>query len=222
MKRTFMWDFKAVVPIMDFDFRVTVVALQAVRGHILEKAEWPEYLSAEDRIMANFLDLPITPLFLPEGVDFAPFEGRYTSKITELTGFPSASKNFQSDGKTLRDFAEHRLGTSLEGAFFLSLENFHRSGKASIPSLEPASTPEEKLQAIVTHEDLVGISKTMEVILNPQLETGSKIIKMNPSIEQEFPNMFVMSEPGALGKAFGDLISEAVFANPTGRLRATV
>ncbi|MEI7986643.1 MAG: hypothetical protein WCI55_13535 [Armatimonadota bacterium] len=222
MKRTFMWDFKAVVPIMDFDFRVTVVALQAVRGHILEKAEWPEYLSAEDRIMANFLDLPITPLFLPEGVDFAPFEGRYTSKITELTGFPSASKNFQSDGKTLRDFAEHRLGTSLEGAFFLSLENFHRSGKASIPSLEPASAPEEKLQAIVTHEDLVGISKTMEVILNPQLETGSKIIKMNPSIEQEFPNMFVMSEPGALGKTMGDLISEAVFANPTGRLRATV
>ena len=222
MKRTFLWDFKAVVPIMDFDFRVTVVSLQAVRGHVLEKAEWPEFLSPEDRVLANFLDLPFTPLFLPEGSDFAPFENRYTTKITELTGHPSISKDFHSDGKTLRDFAEHRLGTSIEGALFLCLENFHRNGSASIPSLESTGDPVEKLQSIVNHEDALGISKAMEIILNPLLETGSKIIKMNPSIEQEFPNLFVMSEPGALGKTFGDLVSEAVFANPTGRLRATV
>ena len=209
MKRTFLWDFKAVVPIMDFDFRVTVVSLQAVRGHVLEKAEWPEFLSPEDRVLANFLDLPFTPFFLPEGSDFAPFENRYTSKITELTGHPSISKDFHSDGKTLRDFAEHRLGTSIEGALFLCLENFHRNGSASIPSLESTGDPVEKLQSIVNHDDALGISKAMEIILNPLLETGSKIIKMNPSIEQEFPNLFVMSEPGALGKTFGDLVSEA-------------
>ncbi|MEI8282763.1 MAG: hypothetical protein WCG75_10195, partial [Armatimonadota bacterium] len=95
MKRTFLWDFKAVVPIMDFDFRVTVVALQAVRGHLLDKTEQQDLPNAEERILANFLDVPITPQLLPEGSDFAPFENRYTAKISELTGFPSSTKNFQ-------------------------------------------------------------------------------------------------------------------------------
>ena len=217
-----MWDFKAVVPIMDFDFRVTVVALQAVRGHIIEQRSWPEHLGAEDRVLANFLDLPLTPLFMPELTDFNSCENRYTSKITELTGHPSASKNFQSDGKTLRDFAEFRLGTSLEGALFLCLQNFNASGRIPIPSLAANVSSPELLESVVNHDDAAGISRAMEVVLNPHLETGSKIIKMNPTIEQEFPNLFVLSEPGAAGKRFGDIVAEAVSANLPGRLRATV
>ncbi len=222
MKRTFLWDFKAVVPIMDFDFRVTVVALQAVRGHILDKAAKPESLTAEDRILANFLDLPLTPLLLPEGSDFTPFENRYMSKISELTGFPSSTKNFQVDGKTLRDFAEHRLGTSLEGALFLSLQNFNKSGRALIPSLGTDQQSIDLLQKPVTPSDISGISQVLEIILNPQLETGPKVIKMNPTIEQEFPNFLMLKDPAIQGKTFSDVISEAVSTNPVGRLKVTV
>jgi hypothetical protein len=222
MKRTFLWDFKAVVPILEFDFRVTVVALQAVRGHLLEKATGPDNLTPDDRILANFLDLPLTPQLLPLGSDFTPFENRYTSKISELTGFPSLTKNFQSDGKSLRDFAEHRLGTSLEGALFLSLQNFHRSGRAEIPSFGSDQLSIDLLQVPITATDFAGLGQVLEVILNPQLETGPKIIKMNPTIEQEFPNFLMLKDPSIVGKNFGDVISDAVSSNPVGRLKATV
>ncbi len=222
MKRTFLWDFKAVVPIMDFDFRVTVVALQAARGHLLDKTAQPDRLSSEERILANFLDVPITPRLLPEGSDFTPFENRYMSKITELTGFPSKTKNFQVDGKTLRDFAEHRLGTSLEGALFLSLQNFNTSGRAMIPTLGIERQSIDSLQQPVTATDFSGINQALEIILNPQLETGPKIIKMNPTIEQEFPNFLMLRDSALVGRTFSDVISDAVSTTPVGRLKATV
>ena len=209
MKRTFLWNFEAVVPILDFDFRVTVVALQAVRGYILEKSPWPDQISAEHRILANFLDLPITPLFLAEGSDFNPFENRYTSKLTELTGFPSKTKNFQSDGKTFRDFAEHRLGTSIEGALFLCLKNFNADGRAVIPTLAGGASKQDMLKASVTEADANGIAIAMNLILDPHLETGPKIIKMNPTVQQEFPNIESMMASSAVGKTFGDLVADA-------------
>lgn len=222
MKRTFLWDFKAVVPILDFDFRVTVVALQAVRGQLLIDAKEADHLTSEDRVLANFLDQPITPQLLPLGSDFSPFENRYMSKISELTGFPSSNKNFQPDGKTFRDFAEHRLGASIELALFLSLQNFHLSGRALIPSFGSDQQPIDLLQATVNTADFEGLTKVLEVILNPQLETGSKVIAMNPSIEQEFPNFIMLKDPSIVGKAFGDVVSEAVSGIPIGRLKATV
>ena len=222
MKRTFHWDFKAVVPILGFDFRVTVVALQAVRGHILANSSWPENLPSEHRILANFLDLPITPTFLAEDADFTPFENRYTSKITELTGFPSKSKNFQAKGKTFRDFAEHRLGTSIEGALFLCLKNFNRDGRACIPSLVLDGDIIDSLKMPVTATDMSGITQAMEILLNSQLETGSKIIQMNPTIEQEFPFLARMNDPASVGKTFEDLVSDAVYSCPVQKAVATV
>jgi hypothetical protein len=210
MKRTFLWNFEAVVPILDFDFRVTVVALQAVRGHLLERNPWPEHCGPEHRILANFLDLGLTPNFIPEGSDFTPYEHRYTSKITELTGYPSRTKNFQSDGKTLRDFVEHRLGTSIEGALFLCLGNFNKTGRAKIPSQVANKSVADLLNSPVTNADLVGITDAMELILNPMLETGSSIIRMNPKIQQEFPNLATMATQASVGKTFGEMISLAV------------
>ena len=210
MKRTFLWNFEAVVPIMEFDFRVTVVALQAVRGAIIEKSEPSVSFGSESRILANFLDVPITPKFLAESADFTPFEYRYTSKITQLTGFQSKSKDFQVAGKTLRNFAEHRLGTSIEGALFLCLKNFNSDGRASIPTLASGSSTLDLLKATVTLQDSDGLKKAMELILDPMLETGHSIIKMNPAIEKEFPNLTVLAEPNAVGKTFGDLVAEAV------------
>jgi hypothetical protein len=220
MKRTFNWNFESVVPIMDFDFRVTVVALQAVRGYILEKNPGPESLSADQRILANFLDLPITPDFLEVGSDFNPYENRYSAKITEMTGFPSNSKNFQSDGKTLRDFAHHRLGTSIAGALFLCLMNFNADGRATIPSLGEEGDMMTHLNKTVSATDLQGIRKGMEIILNPQLELGSKIIKMNPTVEQEFPNIGLLTHESAVGKTFLDLVADAVV--PVAREQVTV
>ena len=166
----------------------------------------------EQRIMANFLDLPIND-FLPVGSDFNPFENRYSSKITELTGFPSTTKNFQSDGKTFRDFAEHRLGTSLEGALYLCLKNFTTSGRVVIPSLSDNEADLEQLKGVVSPSDMHGIAEAMEIILNPQLETGSKIIKMNPTIEQEFPNFRTILSQSSVGKTFGDLVYDTVYTN---------
>ena len=222
MKRTFHWNFAAVVPIMDFDFRVTVVALQAVRGHLLELNPWPTHLGSEQKILCNFLDLPLTPYFLAIGSDFTPYENRYTSKLSELTGHPSLTKSFQSDGKTLRDFAEHRLGTSLEGALFLCLKNFNTDGRASIPSLTAQEPTIDVLTKPVTGADAAGISKAMELILNPQLETGAKIIQLNPSIQQEFPNLSTMGSADVVGKSFGDLVSNAVAPGSVVREKTTV
>lgn len=198
------------MPIMDFDFRVTTTALQALRGHILQLNSWPEELSAEHRIMANFLDLPITPTFLTPGSDFQPFEHRYTSKITELTGHNSYTKNFVPDGKTFRDFAEHRLGVSLETALFVSLMNYNKDGRAVIPSLGNEEDFSKLINAPVTHSDFEGLSKAIDIILNPMLETGSFVIKMNPLIEQEFPNMSSLRDESIQSKTFGEVIGAAV------------
>ncbi len=222
MKRTFLWNFAAVVPIMDFDFRVTVAALQAVRGYLLELNPWPTHLGFDQKILSNFLDIPITPHFLAVGSDFTPYENRYSSKLSELTGYPSKSKNFQSDGKTLRDFAEHRLGTSLEGALFLCLRNFNTAGRASIPTLAGQQSTIDLLNKPVTSADASGISKAMELILNPQIETGSKIIQLNPTVEQEFPNLSSLGKQDVIGKSFSDLVSNAVAPTTVTREKTTV
>ena len=188
------------------------MALQAVRGHIISTAVWPDSLHPDHKILANFLDLQITPWFLAANGDFTPFENRYTSKITEVTGFPSKTKNFQPAGKTFRDFAEHRLGTSLEGALFLCLRNFNTDGRAHIPSLAEDGNAEEQLKLQVTSGDAAGIARAMDLILNPMIETGSKIIQMNPPIQKEFPNLMVMAGSDLVGKTFKELVEEAVAA----------
>ena len=189
---------------------MTVVALQAVRGHILEINAWPDHLNAEHRVLANFLDLPLSPHFLSPGADFTPYEHRYSSRITALTGHPSKTKNFQSGGKSLRDFAEHRLETSLEGALFLCLRTFARHGRASIPLFTNAESALDMLKSPVSTGDMAGIAKAMEFITNPMLETGHSIIKMSPTVTQEFPNFDSMRDLSSIGKTLGDLIYQAV------------
>jgi hypothetical protein len=74
----------------------------------------------------------------------------------------------------------------------------------------------------MTATDFAGLGQVLEVILNPQLETGPKIIKMNPTIEQEFPNFLMLKDRSIVGKTFGEVIADAVTSTPIGRLKATV
>ncbi|MBI1334501.1 MAG: hypothetical protein JST12_02465 [Armatimonadetes bacterium] len=214
MKRIFLFN-ETVVPITDFDIRVTIVALQAVRGLIIERCGWPDHLDLDQKMLSRFLDLPIVPTFLGPDDDFVPFENRYQSRLKELTGFPSHSKDFHSRGKTFRDFAEHRLGTTLEGALFHMFLDAHRTGRATIPSLSGSEDIQDRLQRPITKIDLAGLTKVMEVVLNPLLETGHAIVQMNPHIEKEFPRIASIIDHSSIGRRFGDVVSDAIYPLPT-------
>lgn len=219
MKRIFLWNEETLIPIADFDFRVTIIALQAVRGLMIERKGWPDAVAPENRILARFLDLPITPLFLDERDDFVPYENRYQSRIHELTGHPSHSKNFVPHGKTFRDFAEHRLGTTLEGALFHALLDLNRARRVQIPSLSSDEDFMTLLQRDVTSGDFEGLNQAAEIIFNPLLETSAKIVQMNPPIEKEFPNLPLLRDTRSIGRRFGDLVSDAIYVSqpsPTG------
>lgn len=199
---------------MDYDFRVTVLALQAVRGLIIEKKGWPEKLELTDKVLSRFLDVPIIPNFLKVGDDFVAFETKYQNKIKELTGHNSLTKNFVPEpGRTFRSFAEHRLGTTLEGALFLALLDFHRTSRAHIPSFSSGSAV-EIFDRTVTSSDHEGLTKAMEVILNPLLEPHMAVVQMNPPMDKEFANIGVINDPSAIGKTFGELITEALAPAP--------
>ncbi len=212
MKRIFLWT-DTVIPIADFDFRVTIVALQSVRGLIIEKKGWPQHLGPDQRILANFLDLPITPLFLNDDEDFVLYESRYQTRIKELTGHTSLTKHFQPQGKTFRDFAEHRLGTTIEFALFYCLMDIYRSRRAIIPSFDAFESNAEVLNRRITEADAKGLITAMDLIMNPLLEiVGHKIVQMNPPIEKEFPNLPLLRQPSVVGRTFADVISEAAYS----------
>lgn len=212
MKRIFLFN-ETLVPIADYDFRVTVVALQSVRGAVIERKGWPDHLDSSMKHLVNFLDLPIG-LFLEQNEDFGAYESRYQTRIRELTGHQSNSKNFSPAGKTFRDFAEHRLGTTIEGALFHAILDLHRNRRASIPSLDKTDSVLELLTLPVTGMDQLGLIEARETILNPLLETGPKIVQMNPSIDKEFPNMSMIAHHSSVGKTFGDVVSEATYSTP--------
>lgn len=215
MKRIFLWT-DTVIPIADFDFRVTIVALQAVRGLIIEKRGWPDHLGLENRILVRFLDLPIVPMFLRENDDFVLYESRYQTRIKELTGHTSLTKHFEPQGKTFRDFAEHRLGTTLEFALFYCLMDIHNAGRAHIPSFNGADNFAEVLKRNITEEDMKGLDDAMNLILNPLLEIqGNKIVQMNPPIDKEFPNIAMIKDSSSIGRTFADIVSDALYYVPT-------
>ena len=212
MDRIFLFT-DTVNPIAGFDFRVTIIALQAVRGMVIERKGWPDRLSLDDKVMARFLDIPIVPTFLDETEEFDAYESRYQSRISELTGHSSHSKHFIPQGKTFRDFAEHRLGTTIEFALFSCLMNMHRAGRATIPSFDSSENLIEVLKRKVSQSDSTGMSVAMELIVNPLLESpGNVIVQMNPPMEREFPNIKMITQPTAVGKTFADLMSDAVYA----------
>ncbi len=218
MKRIFLWNEETLTPIADFDFRVTIVALQAVRGLMVEKKGWPEAVDPENRILARFLDLPITPLFLDEREDFVPYESRYQARIRELTGHPSHSKNFVPQGKTFRDFAEHRLGTTVEGALFHALLDLHHAKRITIPSFNEGDDRMLLLQRDVTPQDFEGLLQASDIIFNPLLETSVKIVQMNPPIHKEFPNLQWLRDSRSIGRRFGDLVSDAIYVQQSSPL----
>jgi len=212
MKRIFLWT-DTIIPIANFDFRVTIVALQAVRGLIIEKKGWPDDLSLDNKILARFLDLPIVPTFLGANDDFVLYESRYQTRIKELTGNTSLTKHFMPQGKTFRDFAETRLGTTMEFALFYCLMDIHNSGRANIPSFSGSENFVDVLNSTVTGADMQGLDDAMNLILNPLLEIqGNAIVQMNPPIDKEFPNIASIKDSSAIGKTFADLVSEAVYA----------
>lgn len=209
MKRIFLFN-ETLVPIADYDFRVTVVALQSVRGAIIERKGWPDDLDISQKNLVRFLDLPIG-MFLGKDEDFGPYEARYQVRIRELTGHVSNTKNFNPLGKTFRDFAEHRLGTTLEGALFHAILDLHRTKRAVIPSLDRASEIQELLSLPITGIDQLGLMEARDLILNPLLETGPKIVQMNPAIEKEFPNIALIAHHTSVNKSFGDVVSESIY-----------
>jgi hypothetical protein len=213
MKRIFLFN-ETLIPIMDYDFRVTIIALQAVRGLIIEKKGWPENLELTDKVLSRFLDVPIIPNFLQVGDDFVAYETKYQNKIKELTGHNSSTKNFVPEpGRTFRSFAENRLGTTLDGALFLALLDLHRTGRAHIPSFLSGSAV-DIFDRTITSADHEGLIKAMDVILNPLLEPHMAVVQMNPPMDKEFANIGVVKEASAIGKTFGDLMTEALSPAP--------
>ena len=167
---------------------------------------WPATIPIENKILSKYLTQHVNPRFLGDGLTFDPFANAYVHECNAQTGGHMKIIKFSSAGKSFEDFLSEQVHLSTDEILLKSILTLAQHGEVNIPSVANSASLSDLKAKSITKADQKGLAAGMAILRNPALPSG----QLDPSADDEFPNLASMGAAGAVGKTFGVAATEAV------------